>query len=140
MEAQDLHYGRLLVSVTTALGALPVEGAQVLIYGARKEDGERDILYSLRTDASGQTPRVLLPTVPEALSESPGQTAPYATYSIAVRRAGYYYTEENQVPIFEGITSIQPVDLIPLAEYGSPDSSTPEFPPRVQFIPKNDQL
>ena len=140
MEAQTQNYGRLLVSVTTALGALPVEGAQVLIFSEAANGENRNVLYSLRTDASGQTPRVLLKTVPQALSEAPGTSSPYTTYSVSVRKNGYYYAEENEVPIFEGVTSIQPMDLIPVSEYGSPDSSTPEFPPRVQSTPKNGQL
>ncbi|MBO5110685.1 MAG: hypothetical protein J6D21_08205 [Clostridia bacterium] len=140
MEAQNEHFGRLLVTVTTALGALPLEGAQVLIYGTEGEAENQYVLYSLRTDATGQTPRVLLPTVAEGLSEVPGQLTPYTTYSVTVRKDGYYYAEENEVPIFEGVTSIQPMDLIPLAEYGSPDSATPEFPPRVQTTPKNGEL
>lgn len=138
MEAQNQHYGRLLVTVTTALGALPVEGAQVLIFSTA--EGVRDVLYSLRTNTSGQTPRVLLPTVAESLSEEPGQKAPYLTYAVSVRKAGYYNAEENEVPIFEGVTSLQPMDLIPLAEYGSPDSATPEFPPRSQTTPGNGEL
>ena len=140
MDTQNSHYGRLLVSVTTALGALPVEGAQVLIYANQEGGADRNVLYSLRTDCSGQTPRVLLPTVAEGLSEVPNQPTPYSTYSVVVRKDGYYNAEENEVPIFEGITSIQPMDLIPLSEYGSPDSATPEFPPRVQTTPKNGEL
>lgn len=140
MDTQNSHYGRLLVSVTTALGALPVEGAQVLIYANQEGGADRNVLYSLRTDSSGQTPRVLLPTVAEGLSEVPNQPTPYSTYSVVVRKDGYYNAEENEVPIFEGITSIQPMDLIPLSEYGSPDSATPEFPPRVQTTPKNGEL
>jgi hypothetical protein len=140
LESQKQSYGRLLVSVTTALGALPVEGAQVLIFSKAEGGENRSVLYSLRTDASGQTPRVLLKTVSETLSESPGAASPYTTYAVSVRKNGYYYAEENEVPIFEGVTSVQPMDLIPVAEYGSPDSSTPEFPPRVQTTPKNGQL
>lgn len=140
MESQTQNYGRLLVSVTTALGALPVEGAQVLIFSKAESSESRNVLYSLRTDASGQTPRVLLRTVPESLSETPGASSPYTTYAVSVRKSGYYHAEENEVPIFEGVTSVQPMDLIPLSEYGDPDSATPEFPPRVQTIPKNGQL
>ena len=140
MENQDNHFGRLLVSVTTTLGAIPLEGAQVLIFENGDDPNERNVLYSLRTDESGQTPRVLLPTKSGALSETPGTALPYLAYTVSVRKSGYYSAEETNVPIFEGVTSIQPMDLIPLSEYGSPDSATPEFPPRVQNTPSNGEL
>ena len=140
MDSNNTHFGRLLVSVTTALGAIPLEDAEVHIYGLTAEDGTRETLYTLRTDSSGRTPKILLPTVAESLSEVPGNPYPYIAYTASVRKDGYYNVERTNIPIFEGITSIQPIDLIPLAEYGTPDSATPEFPPRVQNTPDNGNL
>lgn len=140
MNPTNENFGRLQVAVTTALGAIPLEGAEVHIYGVTAEDGTRETLYTLSTDVSGRTQKVLLPTVSEALSESPGNPYPYTAYTVSVRKTGYYNTEKINIPIFEGITSIQPVDMIPVAEYGDPDSATPEFPSRVQNTPGNDSL
>lgn len=140
MNSTNAHFGRLQVAVTTALGAIPLENAEVHIYGITAEDGTRETLYTLRTDSSGRTQKVLLPTVSESLSESPGNPYPYTAYTVSARKTGYYNVEKTNIPIFEGITSIQPIDMIPLAEYGTPDSATPEFPPRVQNTPGNDSL
>ena len=117
--------GTLIVSVYTAGGAIPVEGALVTIRGGQQESsGVLSILY---TDQSGNTPRITLPAPPASESEAPGTEKPYATYNIEVDKENYYPRSFINVPVFSGTTSIQPVNLVPLTEYNQdmlrPDAS-----------------
>ncbi len=113
--------GYLKVSVTSGGGAYPVPGAIVLI--KRGEDGGR-ILYSLRTDESGQTLTVPLAAKDEELSESPGNDMPYTVYSVEIIKDGYYKSLVNEVQAFDGVSATLPVNLVPLGygdfPYGNP--------------------
>lgn len=113
--------GYIIVNVTTARGAIPIEGATVRIHDY-SEDGENnrgDVITVEITNSSGATPRISLPAPPRELSLSPGNgAAVYETYTVDVMNAGYYDQSYINVPIFDGITAIQNVDLVPLPEYG----------------------
>ena len=113
--------GALTVSVSTASGALPVPDALVTIrFADQPRSGVLAVLY---TDQSGITPRIPLPAPPAANSESPGNAVPYATYIIEVDKENFYPRSFSNVPVFANTTSIQPVNLLPLPEYGG--QSTP---------------
>ena len=116
------EYGTLLVRVSTAGIALPVEGADVRIDGS--EEGNRNIHYLLTTDRSGLLERILLPTPPAALSLQPGGRKGFADYDIRVFKDGFYPVLLRNVPLFSGITSIQAVELIPWPSYNKD-----EYPP-----------
>ena len=114
--------GYLIVKVSTARGAIPLENAAVSI---RSEEENGDILYSLTTNSDGATERVSLPAPSRQSSESPGNTKPYATYSIDVFKDGYLPLAFRNVPVFASILSIQPAVMIP-----SPDGIRDDrFPP-----------
>lgn len=110
--------GYLRVSVTSGGMAYPVEGAIVLIrdYG----EGVNDVVYSLRTDNSGQTASVPLSTKDSSLSESPGNADPFTSYSAEVMKEGYRTSFINQIEVFEGITATLPVNLVPLGTLDPP--------------------
>ena len=109
--------GTLMVQVTLAKGAVPVEGAKVLV------SDTNGILAELLTDRSGQTEVLSLPAPSSALSQTPGGAIrPYSVYNIRISYPGYYVEETINVPIFDNINSIQPVALIPLPEGVSPDT------------------
>ena len=119
--------GFLVVHVTTARGAIPLEGGAVSIRA--NEDTENtpraDILYATVTNRDGNTERITLSAPPRENSMSPGQVPPYSTYHLEVRREGYGMQSFVALPIFSGITAIQPVDMIPLAEDGTSDPLRP---------------
>ena len=120
--------GSLVVHVTTARGAIPLEGAAVSIRA--NEDAETapraDILYATVTNRDGNTERITLPAPPRQTSMSPSEVPPFSTYHLEVRREGYGMQSFVALPIFAGITAIQPVDLIPLAEDGTSNLLRPE--------------
>ena len=114
--------GYLVVKVSTARGAIPLENAAVSIRGEGEDTG---IFYSLTTNSDGATERVSLPAPSRLSSETPGNVKPFATYSIDVFKEGYLPLAFRGVPVFSSILSIQPAVMIP-----SPDGTRDErFPP-----------
>ncbi len=115
--------GTLIVSVYTAGGALPVPDAQVTVRFSDRENS--GILTVASTDRSGNTPRIPLPAPPAASSETPGNAVPYAKYTIEVEKESFYPRSFSEVPVFAGVTSVQPVNLIPQSEYSGESSPPP---------------
>lgn len=109
--------GALRVQVTEVGGTLPIKNAivRILEYGDEGTEGS-NVLYSLRTDSNGLTPTVYLPAPPAGDSMKPGDSRPYSIYNVTVDYGGYYPVEGVGIPIFDGITSTQPVNLQPLSE------------------------
>ena len=114
---REQNIGYLIVNVSTARGAIPLENASVTISDHEAEGNP--IVTVVSTDNSGKTPRLALQAPDRANSMSPDKARPYATYLIEVVKEGYYPVTDSNVPIFSGITSIQPVEMIPLAENNS---------------------
>ncbi len=129
--------GFLEVAVKTANGALPIVGAKVNIYEyLPNNDGVGgNLLYSVLTDEDGHTPKLSLGTKSKELSMTPGNENPFSVYNISVEREGFYNNRYINVPIFQGITSIQPVELIPLSEYGLSDDDFPSTTRRFVETP-----
>ena len=130
MNSQNENIGFLIVEATTANGAIPIEDALIYIYPSSDTGAFPDdisgVLYSLRSDSSGRSDKIALETKPRFLSLSPSNETPFLTYNIYVKADGFYDSQKLNVPIFQGITSIQPVEMIPLAEYANPNSATPD--------------
>ena len=119
-----LGTGYLILHVTTAGGAIPLEGAKIDIKTYEPADSSDaatrgDTVASPISGTDGNTVRIPLSAPPKSLSESPGNGMPYARYSADVTLDGYYTQSYAGIPIFDGITSIQPVILIPLPENGT---------------------
>lgn len=116
---ENTGMGYLRVRASGAAGALPVEGAVVMIT-ADNDDGEGgSVIASLRTDQSGVTPTVEIPAPPRSLSLRPGSAQrPYSKVNIAVSADGYYPVENVGVPVFDGSLSQQNVNMIPREERG----------------------
>lgn len=105
-------FGYLIVKVSTARGAIPLENASVNIRGS--EQDASGILFSLRTNRDGQTEKIALPTPPKAESETPNPSViPYALYNVDVFKEGYVPLFFQNVPIFPEITSIQGAVMVP---------------------------
>ena len=131
MNTQNDSIGFLIVNVKTANGALPVEGAHVTIYASPIDESgnasmlNSNIVYTLTTDISGKTPKVALATKNKNLSLTPDNPIPYESYNIAVSADGFYDSNYLNVPVFQGITSLQGANLIPLSEFSSPNDYIP---------------
>ena len=108
----DNDYGYLRVAVRTAGGAIPVERAIVTV-----KDSNEALIGIFFTDEDGNTPTVRLMTPPKINSESPNAPgAAFMLYNIDTDRSGYRSVRNIGVPVYPGVTSVQPVQLIPLSE------------------------
>ena len=109
---RDLGY--LIVRVSTALGAIPLEDATVNIRGTTKEGS--GILYSLLSDRDGLTSRVSLPTPPREDALAPSGVLPYSSWNVEVFKQGYIPAKFLNVPVYSSTVSVQPAVLVPLGE------------------------
>ena len=128
MNKQEGSTGFLTVMVTTARGAIPLEGASVNVRGDDTDSSE--IIYSLLSDRDGKTPKVSLPTPPRENSDEPGGDSAFSTYNIDVYKEGYTPIFFHNVPIFPGIHSIQPAVMVPSESpfYESNGVNVSEYP------------
>ncbi len=113
-------YGYLIVHATTARGAIPLEGVQITVrsYEPEFNVNRGEVLQTLITGRDGNTERISLPAPPAPESQVSGNRQPFAIYNLEARREGYRGQNYFALPIFEGITAVQPVDMIPLSENG----------------------
>ncbi len=123
--------GRLIFAVSTAGGAIPLEGAAVTVRRRRSvTDGSGgEVMAVVYSDASGKTEMIPLPAPAKSLSLTPpraGEPAPYALYDAEVILPAYYTQTFTRIPVFDGITSIQQAALIPLPENGFEDGLRPD--------------
>lgn len=119
---ENVPIGYLQVKTSLGSDSFPVEGTVVLISREDESGGDNGVLYSLRTNKSGLTDTVALEAKAKSLSETPGNVAPYTTYSVLVDAPNYYPVNISGVSIFEGISATLPVPLIPI-DYGSPNTN-----------------
>lgn len=129
--------GYLIVNAFTARGAIPIKDATVTVsYYSPSLPSPHAVL---KTDKSGRTPKISLPTPPRELSLSPSPSSspsrsqspslppsstspgdilqrPYALYNIEISKDGFYSVVDIGVKIFAGITAIQNTDLVPRSE------------------------
>ena len=121
-------YGTLIVQVTTAQGAIPLEGARVDVReydpeNAAQNENNGDIIASVRSGRDGNTPEIRLASPPCAYADAPGGPKPYKLYQADVFLSGYYDQVYIGIPIYDGITILQPAVMVPLPEDGTTDPS-----------------
>lgn len=116
--------GYLQVEVTAASGVVPIRDAAVII---TENSGDSEALVGMAvTDENGATPVIPLSAPSQSFSEAPDPSErPYSEYNISVYKRGFYTVPKLTVPIFDTIKSIQPVSLIPLAEFEQEGAGVP---------------
>lgn len=122
---EQISNGYLIVKVSTASGAIPIENASVIVQG--KDENNQNVLLSLLTDRDGLTPRITLPAPLKELSEAPlPSSKPYSVYNIDIFKEGYYPQHYNGVPIFQNVTAVQNAHIIPFSEFDAQNPFTAE--------------
>lgn len=104
--------GYLQVTVVNEENNFPIEGAEVSITYSGDERPEEVV----KTDNSGQTETLTVAAPPAALSLRQGEIRPYAEYDITVTAPGFEPVKIRGTEVLSGVTAIQPVRMIPLAE------------------------
>ena len=122
----DNSWGYLQFEVFTAGGAYPISGAAVTV--KKVLSNGTALARVLFTNRSGRTPTIALPAPSKKYSQTPNSgVIPFSEYNVTVRADGYYTLRDINMPIFGGVKTIQPVDMIPL----------PEFPANSAIQPRN---
>ena len=112
--------GYVIVSVGGAGGAIPLSDAIVRIFEYSPDSSSKNgkLIATLKTDRSGKSEKISLPAPPRSSSLYPSGEKSYSTYNIDAYLEGYYPEQYINVPIFDGVTAIQNINLIPIAENG----------------------
>jgi hypothetical protein len=124
--------GNLVFQITTANGAIPLAGAEIILRKFRSpldatEGGE--VIAVLYSGEDGKTQILPLPAPARSLSLEPardGAPVPYALYDAEVNLDRYFTQSYVRIPIFDGVTSIQRASLIPLPESGFSQGFRPD--------------
>ena len=107
---QNPEYGTLQFQVTGGQGAFPIAGAQFVI--TQDLDETHAFSISTLTDSSGKTDPLALPAPSKLISQTPGNgSAGFVTYRAEITAPGYVGTEVLDIPVFDGVATIQPVNL-----------------------------
>ena len=104
-------FGTLIFQVTGGQGAFPVAGATIVL--TKELNDQQSLSFTITTDESGKTAPLSLPAPDKELSQRPGNGTVFATYQATVSAPNHVTTEIRDLPVFDGITTIQPVSLSP---------------------------
>lgn len=116
--------GNIRIQARTADEALPLSNVQIRI-----RDQQGRLLYDLLTDESGEAGPVSLYTADGDLSKDPKyRGAPYTRYNLEAVAKGFTPLNIQGIPIFDGETAIQPVELLPI-----PSSKTRSFSQTIKI-------
>ncbi len=135
-EASGSEPGYLQVDVVNAENNFPIQNATVSITYEGADRPEEVV----ETNNSGQTEAISVKAPPVSLSLTPqSEQRPYAEYTVTVTAPGFETATVQGTEVLAGVTAIQPVRLIPLAEEeGSREEITiPEhtlygtYPPKI---------
>lgn len=111
-EARNTGGGMLEFRVFTASEALPVEDAKITV--SVRIDGSDHVLYTAMTDQSGETAMTVLPAPSKELSQNAdNRVQPFSLYDATVEKEGFTKVLLRDIPIFDGVRSIQRVAMIP---------------------------
>lgn len=114
MNDSKLSIGFLVVNAVTADGLIPIEDALITV---SITEGDNTYVYRVaRTDRSGKTPRLAIPTPDISLSLSPSEELPYTTVTIEGDKEGYYTSQYINAPVFPEVVTLQQVNFIPIDE------------------------
>jgi len=128
------NFGQIRVNLTSTGEFRPVENATVQI--SSTSDPER-IIEEIKTNESGQTQAVEVPTPDLENSMDPESGQPYSQYNITVDAAGFERLLVSGVQVFPQVTALQESRLNPVQEPAERDIAIPphtlfgDFPPKI---------
>ena len=112
VDADGSGMGFLQVITYTARQATPIAGARVTVF---RPSAKGDILISSgETNDDGKTPLLSLPT---GTASGGGFAAPFSLYNVSVTAEGYMPRNYLPAQIFDGITALLPVEMVPLPDF-----------------------
>lgn len=120
---RNIGRGTIMFRVYTAREALPIKGAMCAL--SKQIAGSKHEITEMLTDESGQTPPQTLPAPSKELSQHvENNVQPFALYDATVRKDGYADVILKDIPVFDGVQSIQRVAMVPDADDGESEIIT----------------
>lgn len=120
---RNIGRGTITFRVYTAREALPIKGARCVL--SKQIAGSRHEIIEMLTDESGQTPPQTLPAPSKELSQHvENNIQPFALYDATVKMDGYANVILKDIPVFDGVQSIQRVAMVPDADDGESEIIT----------------
>lgn len=109
--------GKLVVRVYATAAQLPLEGATVVVT-ARNERGKFDLISVQKTDRSGLTRPMDIPTpaATDSTQQNISGDVPYASCDVWAEQPGFAVMRVDGVQIFPGVVTRQDMELLPLGE------------------------
>ncbi len=112
-ESLGVGKGYILVNVRAGDESAPIEGATVMVTAI--VDGSRLILAEGLTNSSGTTEKCAVPAPDVVHSQAPDAIKrPYNLFDVSVTASGFFNARSVDVPVFDGITSVQNFSMIPV--------------------------
>ncbi len=114
--AENPDTGTLKVETFASDRAFAVPSARVMVF--LPLDSGNVTLYDGITDISGSSERIILPAPPRSLSQSPAnnKVLPFSSYTVYIEHPSFVRALFNNVPVFSGIESVQPVQMLARVE------------------------
>lgn len=111
--------GSLRVQTFASDKVFPVANATVKVT-LPLQSGE-EVVFEGLTDANGIVDNIPLSAPLKDLSQDPNSDGkvPFATYNVTVEHPRFATAKYLDIPIFDSVKSIQPVELIPLTQFGT---------------------
>lgn len=106
------EYGFITARVFTSRAQIPISGASVVI----ESSNTGSVLGARITDENGLTSPVRIETPPKDNSTSPGYDSPFTSVNIRISHPMYYTYYVRDAQVFEGQTSVQNAELVPIEE------------------------
>lgn len=106
---QSSSRGTLAVNVNTMVTNFPVDNATVRII----EPGTQNVIEELKTNTSGEAPKVELAAPPLDYSLEPMGPKPYTEYDVQVEAPDFESITINGVQILPDVTALQGVGITP---------------------------
>ena len=126
-EEQNTGAGMLEFRVFSANQALPIEGAEISV--STKINNVEQRMFTAWSNSSGETENFTLPAPLRALSQDSENTIqPFSLYDAYIEKAGYTKVILRDIPIFDGVVSIQRVAMIPESDDNAPAENITEVP------------
>lgn len=104
--------GKLQVVVQSEGRNVPIQDATIRI---SYTGDPNQVIEEFKTDSSGQSPTIDLPTPPLEYSLTPGANQPYSEYTIQISAPGFEQTDITGTEILPAQTAVQPVHMIPIS-------------------------
>lgn len=129
-EGQEAFYrqpsGKIFAKIYEKGTERPIKGVKLSIYKMTNEGrilaSRQSEVITLYTNEFGETNTVALPTPPKENAADPLGPKPYSEYAIFIEATGYAPVVLRGTQIFEGVTAVQKMELIPISGAEGRDS------------------